>query len=121
MLIWSLRIWFLLVFVWQTALVTWAMLNESLFQIPPVVSSDVWFIATVSDAYLAIIAFGLWVCARERTWVSRIVWFLLIVGLGNVTMALYMLILLFGLPTTATAKDIIWPTEEAWRKTNVAG
>lgn len=106
MLIWSLRIWFLLVFVVQTTLVTQAMLHESLFQIPPVVSSDVWFIATVSDAYLAIIAFALWVCARERAWVSRIVWFLLIVVWGNVTMALYMLILLFRLPTTATAEDV---------------
>ncbi len=112
MLIWSLCIWFLLVFVVQTTVVTQAMLHESLFQIPPVVSSDVWFIATVYDAYFAIIAFGLWVWARERRWVSRIVWFLLIVVWGNVTMALYMLILLFRLPTTATVEDVFFKRVE---------
>jgi hypothetical protein len=107
MLIWALRVWFLLVLITQTTVVVWACLQESLFQIPAQVTGDPWFIATLYDTYFAFFVFYWWVCYRESSWLSRILWFLLVMGLGNVAMAAYMVILLFRLPSNASAKDVL--------------
>jgi hypothetical protein len=38
-----------------------------------------------------------WVAYKERGWPARIIWFFLIMGLGNIAMSTYMLIQLFRL------------------------
>lgn len=107
MLIWGLRIWFLLVLITQSGVVGWAMLQESLFHIPQPVVSDPWFIATLTDTYFAFIVFYLWVCYRENSLISRILWFLLIMGMGNIAIAAYMLLVLFKVSPKASIRDIL--------------
>lgn len=51
-----------------------------------------WFVATFFDAYCGFITFYVWVAYRERRLVSRVGWFVAIMTLGNIAMAVYMLI-----------------------------
>ena len=53
---------------------------------------DPWFRATLADAYCGFLFFWLWVAWRESSLSASIVWFLLIMALGNIAMALYVLL-----------------------------
>lgn len=66
-----------------------------------------WFVATLFDAYFAFLWFWLWVAYKESSWLSRAVWLVLILLLGNMAMAGYMLIQLWKLPANPTAKDLL--------------
>jgi hypothetical protein len=54
-----------------------------------------WFKATLLDAYLGFLIFYLWVAYKERRTASRIIWFVLITGLGNMAAASYVLLQLY--------------------------
>jgi hypothetical protein len=56
-----------------------------------------WAVATLYDAYFGFVTFYIWVACKERNWLAKAVWFLLIMGLGNIAMSLYVLIQLFKL------------------------
>jgi hypothetical protein len=60
--------------------------------------TDRWFQATLLDAYFGFITFYVWVAYKEQTAWSRGMWFVLIMCLGNIAMAIYMLIQLARLP-----------------------
>jgi len=53
---------------------------------------DPWFRATLADAYCGFLFFWLWVAWRESNLTAGIVWFVLIMALGNIAMALYVLL-----------------------------
>lgn len=53
---------------------------------------DPWFRATLADAYCGFLFFWLWVAWREPNLTTSVVWFLLIIALGNIAMALYVLL-----------------------------
>ena len=59
--------------------------------------SDVWFQATLVDAYLGFLTFFVWVAWKERTLPGRIGWFVLIMAFGNMAMAGYVLLQLRSL------------------------
>lgn len=56
-----------------------------------------WTLATLLDAYYGFLTFFAWVCFKERAHRARLGWFLLIMTLGNMAMAAYVLIQLFRL------------------------
>jgi len=66
-----------------------------------------WFIATLFDAYFGFLWFWLWVAYKETSWLARIVWLALILTLGNIAMASYMLIQLFRLSAGAKIEDLL--------------
>ncbi len=53
--------------------------------------------ATLHDAYFGFVPFYAWVFYNEQRVLMRILWFLLIMGLGNIAMSFYVLIQLFRL------------------------
>jgi len=53
---------------------------------------DPWFVATLVDAYIGFVIFYLCGAYKERTALSRILWFLLIMALGNMAAAFYVLL-----------------------------
>ena len=61
---------------------------------------DPWFRATLADAYCGFLFFWLWVAWREQSAVRGALWFVLIMTLGNLAMAAYVLIQLRKSPTT---------------------
>lgn len=50
---------------------------------------DPWFRATLADAYFAFATIWLWIAWRERSVPRAAVWFLLVMGLGNLAIAGY--------------------------------
>jgi predicted permease len=77
-----------------------ASLQCPLFAIPADVLGHPWFIATLVDAYWAFITFFVWVAWKEQAGAARVLWFLAIILLGNIAMALYFLRELFSVSPT---------------------
>jgi hypothetical protein len=53
---------------------------------------DPWFRATLADAYCGFLFFWLWVAWREQSAAKGAIWFVLIMALGNLAMASYVLL-----------------------------
>ena len=52
---------------------------------------NLWTIATLIDAYYGFITFYVWVLWKETRALPRVLWFLAIMGLGNIAMSAYVL------------------------------
>ncbi len=102
-----LRLAFSLVLVAMLAVTSWASSVVALWNMPREVALHPWFIATLFDTYFAFLTFWLWLAWKERPWPRRIGWLVAILLLGNIAMAIYVLIQLFRLPKTATLEHLI--------------
>jgi hypothetical protein len=69
--------------------------------------NDRWFVATFVDAYCGFLTFYVWVAYRERTAIGRVLWFIAIMGLGNIAMAVYVIIQLVRLRPGASVKELL--------------
>ncbi len=90
--------------LWVT---TWASLQLNLFTHLPNIIRDPWVIATLFDAYYGFITFFLWVAYKESSILLTILWFIAIMLLGNIAMAIYVLIKLFQLDRNASVTDLL--------------
>lgn len=66
-----------------------------------------WFFATLADAYFGFLWFWAWIAYKESTNLARALWLVLVLGLGNIAMAAYMLIQLRKLPAGAGAEALL--------------
>lgn len=73
----------------------------------PSAAYNPWFIATLFDAYFGFLWFWLWIAYKETSWMARLVWLVLVLALGNITMAAYMLLTLSRLPDNARMEDLL--------------
>jgi uncharacterized membrane protein YczE len=88
-------------------------LAENMFAVGPRFFAEPWWIATLWDAYCGFLTFYAWVFYKETNWASRIVWFVLVMCLGNIAMAIYVLIQLFRLPADAPVSALLLRREAA--------
>lgn len=102
-----LKIIFSVIFLVMVSTVSMAALKENILTIPSVVTSDPWFVATLVDAYVGFTIFFLWLCFKEKSIASKIVWFFAIMLLGNIATAAYVLIALFKLKASDTVRDLL--------------
>jgi hypothetical protein len=102
-----LRIAFSLVLVAMLAVTSWASSVVALWNTPREVALHPWFIATLFDTYFAFLTFWLWLAWKERTWPARLGWLIGILLLGNIAMAVYLLIQLFRLPASASLEQLL--------------
>jgi hypothetical protein len=91
----------------MVAVTTYASLGESILKIPAAVTGDRWFQATLFDAYFGFLTFFVWVAYKEACLWRAVVWFVLIMVLGNMAMSAYMLIQLFKVPSTASLREVL--------------
>ncbi len=66
-----------------------------------------WFFATLADAYFGFLWFWAWIAYKETSNLARAAWLVLVLGLGNIAMAAYMLIQLRRLPAGADASHLL--------------
>ncbi len=92
--------------IWATGHVSIAPALADLFG-HPAAGFNPWFVATTFDAYFGFLWFWLWVAYKENSWMARIVWLLLILLGGNMSMAIYMLIQLWRLPPGAKIESLL--------------
>ena len=91
----------------MVTITTVASLERSLLAAARDLLSDRWFQATLCDAYFGFITFYVWVAYKERTSGRRVVWFILIMFLGNIAMAIYMLLQIARLPRGAALNSLL--------------
>ena len=103
----SLRVLFAFVLVSMLAVTSWASLQGALWKMPREVATHPWFIATLFDTYWGFLTFYCWVFYKEAGGVARTLWLVTILLLGNIAMALYMLIQLFRVPTDASIAEVL--------------
>jgi hypothetical protein len=92
-----LKLLFGAIFLWMTVLTIRTSITVSLWSAWDSFAANPWAVATLYDAYFGFITFWVWVAYKERTMWSRLLWLVLILGLGNIAMSLYVLIQLFRL------------------------
>ena len=106
-MIWFLRCFFIVVLVSMLGVTSWASMQCALWDTPRAVATHPWFIATLFDTYWAFLTFYCWVAYKERSWIAKFAWLIAILLLGNIAMAVYMLIQLFRVPANARIEDIL--------------
>lgn len=111
----ALRIFFSLVLVGMMGIIGWASSQCALFDIPREVFTHPWFIATLFDAYLAFIAFWVWVAWKEGTTTARVLWLVTILLWGNPAIALYMLLELARVRREGGGLDAVFTTKRPGR------
>jgi len=85
------------IFVFMVMMTVRTSLQVSLWSAWSSFAASPWSMATLYDAYFGFITFFCWLAWRERSLGVKVIWFILIMGLGNITMSLYVLIQLFRL------------------------
>jgi hypothetical protein len=66
-----------------------------------------WAVATLFDAYFGFTTFFVWVCFKEAGLLRKVVWFVLIMSLGNIAMSGYILLQLFRLESDEPVSTIL--------------
>lgn len=92
-----LKLLFAAIFLCMTAITLRASLAVSLWDIWDSYAANPWAVATLWDAYSGFTIFFCWVCYKERSTALRLLWFVLVMGLGNIATSAYLLIQLFRL------------------------
>lgn len=87
-----LRIIFSLILIGMLIVTTWATMQESIAVGAPKIIEQPWGIATLFDTYFGFLTFYIWVFYKERAIPARLAWFIAIMALGNIAMAVYALI-----------------------------
>ena len=103
-----LKLLFGAIFVWMTVATIRTSMAVSLWEAWDGYAANPWAVATLYDAYCGFITFYVWVAYKERGWGARILWFALIMGLGNIAMSAYVLIQLFRLRGDEPADRALW-------------
>lgn len=103
----ALRIFFTIVLLSMLAVTGWAGSQVALWSIPREVGAHPWFVATLVDAYWGFLIFYLWLCHKEPSWLSRALWFLAVLVLGNIAAAAYGLAVVLRLPREAKPADVL--------------
>lgn len=90
-----LKILFGAIFLGIIGVTIWASRYYSVWDAYAKLWEDPWGRATLFDAYFGFLTFYVWVFYKETCWAYRALWFVLILGFGNIGISLYMLIQLF--------------------------
>jgi hypothetical protein len=102
---------FSLVFAAMVGVTLWAGSQASLLDpaVRAAYNSQPWAIATLFDAYSGFLTFFVWVAFREPGLGQKILWFVLIMLLGNIAMSLYVLLQLFRLKAGESLASLLAP------------
>lgn len=85
-----------------------ASLKQSLWDAWPGLKAQPWAIATLFDAYFGFLTFFVWVVYKESSVFRSVIWFVLIMCLGNLAMAAYVLLQLSKLKPEEPAETVLW-------------
>ena len=98
------------IFVFMVTMTIRTQLQVSLWDFPhwqPQYASNPWAMATLWDAYFGFITFFVWVCYKEASMAMRVLWFVLIMTLGNIAISAYVLMQLFRLKPQDPIANVI--------------
>jgi hypothetical protein len=107
-----LKLIFAGIFIWMVGMTSYVSLHKPLWLAGSEFSwaGSPWAVATLFDAYFGFVTFFVWVCFKERSLRAKIIWFLLIMGLGNIAMSGYVLLQLFKLKSDEPLSSVLYKT-----------
>ena len=85
----ALKLLFDFIFVFMVAITVRTSLQVSLWSAMPAFAASPWVMATLYDAYFGFVTFFCWLAWRERSLALKVVWFVLIMALGNIAMCAF--------------------------------
>lgn len=81
-------------------------LESNLFEQWDFLGSIPWMRTTLFDFYANVLVIFLWVCYKESSYLSKILWLILLVCLGSIASCIYVLIQLFKLNKDAGLREL---------------
>jgi hypothetical protein len=101
-----LKVLFGIIFMFMTVMTVRTSLQVRLWSALPSFVASPWSMATPYDAYCGFITFFCWLAWRERALGVKMLWFVLIIALGNIAMSLYVLTQLFALSSDESVSAV---------------
>lgn len=92
---------------------TWASLHEDVFTGGGKILREPWGIATLADTYFAFLTFYAWVLYKEQSKLLKSVWLVLILLLGNIAMAIYVLMQIKNSKKNSLESILLRPRKDA--------
>ena len=102
-----LQIIYGLVLVAMFGVSIWATMQRGIGDAFADLKTDRWFWATMFDAYFGFLTAGLWMTYRETSLLARVVWWPIFLCLGNIGIAVYILLLIVKLPAGAGVRELL--------------
>ena len=102
----ALTILFSVLFVWMCYEVISTCLQSNLFREWDFLGGIPWMRATLWDFYANVLVIFVWVCYKEKNWLLKILWLLLLVCLGSIASCAFVLIQLFRLKPGEGLKEL---------------
>ncbi len=101
-----LKIVFSLVLVFMCYQVISTSLESNLFEQWDFLATIPWMRATLWDFYANVLVIFIWVCYKECTVFSKLIWLVLLVCLGSIASCVYVLIQLFKLKKEDSLREL---------------
>jgi hypothetical protein len=86
-----LKSFFILILMAMLGVTTWASLQSNVWEGFQYLFADRWGIATLFDTYFSFFTIYLWIAFKEKSLISKVLWFLLICGFGSIAFSIYIL------------------------------
>jgi len=103
----TLKVLFSAVFVFMTYSVITTSMQSNLFKEWHYLAGIPWMKATIYDFYCNALPIMIWVAYKETNWFSKILWIILLAGLGSIATAGYILLQLFKLKDGEGVKELL--------------
>lgn len=103
----NIILFFSLVLLAMLAVTTWASTHENVIAATKRLIEEPWMVATLFDAYFGFLTFFLWVAFKETSVFKKLLWFVAIMLLGNIAMAVYALLEVRRLKDNFTAERFL--------------
>jgi len=103
------------IFLWMVGMTIDVSLHKSLLLAGSEFSwvASPWAVATLFDAYFGSTTFYVWVSFKESTIAGKVLWFVLIMCLGNIAMSAYILLQLFRLKPEEPLSNLLLKTQSS--------
>ncbi|HVW16070.1 MAG TPA: DUF1475 family protein [Mucilaginibacter sp.] len=102
----ALKVIFSVLFVWMCYVVISTSLQSNLFNEWNSLGAIPWMRATLWDFYSNVLVIFVWVCYKGKSLSLKILWLVLLVGLGSIASCAFVLIQLFRLKPGEGLKEL---------------
>ena len=96
-----------LIFFAMLSVTITASIDQNIFEAVGEMWPNWWFKATLADTYFGFLTFFVWVAYKELRMWRKLLWFALIMLLGNFAMSAYMLLELYKLQVGDTLETLL--------------
>lgn len=110
----ALILTFSLILIAMLLVTTWASTYENVLSAAErLIKDEPWMIATLFDAYFGFLTFYVWVLFKETSSLKKVIWFVLIMVLGNIAMSVYILLEVRRLKDNFTVQRLLTEVKPA--------